>query len=95
MFENRVLRKAFGPKKDEVTGEWRKLHKEELNNLYTPNIFPVIKSRKMRWARRVARMGTGEAYAGFSWRNLRERDHVGDPGVDGRMILRWISGSGI
>jgi len=58
MFENRVLRRLFGPKRDEVTGEWRKLHYEELNDLYcSPNIFRVIKSRIMRWARHVARMG--------------------------------------
>jgi len=50
----------------------------------------VIKSRRMRWARHVARMGTVEAYTGFWWRNLRERDHLEDPSVDGRMILRWI-----
>jgi len=53
-----VLKRIFGPKRDEVTGEWRKLHIEELNDLYcSPNIFRVIKSRRMRWARHVARMG--------------------------------------
>ena len=58
MFENRVLRKVFGPKRDEVTREWRKLHKEELNDLYSlPNIVQVVKSRRMRWAGHVARMG--------------------------------------
>ena len=58
MFENMVLRGIFGPKRDEVTGEWRKLHNEELNDLYcSPNIVRVIKSRRMRWAGRVARMG--------------------------------------
>jgi hypothetical protein len=58
MFENRVLRKVFGPKRDEVTGEWRKLHNEELNDLYSlPNIVRVVKSKRMRWARHVARMG--------------------------------------
>ena len=58
MFENRVLRRAFGPKRDEVTGEWRKLHNEELNDLYSlPNIVRVVKSRRMRWAGHVARMG--------------------------------------
>ena len=58
MFENRVLRKAFGPKRDEVTGEWRKLHNEKLNDLYSlPNIVRVVKSRRMRWAGHVARMG--------------------------------------
>jgi len=60
VFENRVLRRIFGPKRDEVTGEWRKLHNEELNNLYSsPNIVWVIKSRRMIWAGHVARMGEG------------------------------------
>ena len=58
LFENRVLRRIFGRKRDEVTGEWRKLHNEELNDLYcSPNIVRVIKSRRMRWAGLVARMG--------------------------------------
>ena len=58
VFENRVLRWICGPKRDEVTGEWTKLHNEELNNMYSsPNIVRVIKSRRMRWARHVARMG--------------------------------------
>jgi hypothetical protein len=58
VFENRVFRRIFGPKLDEVTGEWRKLHYEELNNLYSsPNIVRVIESRRMRWAGHVACMG--------------------------------------
>ena len=58
VFENRVLRRIFGPKRDEVTGEWRKLHNEKLNVLYSsPNIVQVIKSRRMRWAEHVVRMG--------------------------------------
>jgi hypothetical protein len=58
VFENRVLRRVFGPKRDEVTEEWRKLHNEELNDLYTlSNIVRVVKSRRMRWAGHVARMG--------------------------------------
>jgi hypothetical protein len=59
VFENRVLRRVFGPKRDEVTGEWRKLH-NELNDLYSlPNIVRVVKSRRMTWAGHVARMGEG------------------------------------
>jgi hypothetical protein len=55
VFENRVLRRIFGSKRDEVTGEWRKLHNEELNDLYcSPNIVRAIKSRRMRWAGHVA-----------------------------------------
>jgi hypothetical protein len=58
VFENRVLRGVFGPKRDEVTGEWRKLHSGELHNLYSsPDITRQIKSRRMRWAGHVARMG--------------------------------------
>jgi len=58
VFENMVLRRIFGPRRDEVTGEWKRLHNEELNYLYSsPNIVRVIKSRRMRWAGHVARMG--------------------------------------
>ena len=57
-FENMVLKRIFGPRRDEVTGEWRRLHNEEQNDLYSsPNIVRVIKSRRMRWAGHVARMG--------------------------------------
>ena len=60
MFEKRVLRRVFGPKRDEVTGEWRKLHNEELSDLYSlPNIVRVVKSRRMRWTGHVAHMGQG------------------------------------
>ena len=66
MFENKVLRRIFGPKRDEVTGEWRKLHNEGLNDLYSsPNIVGVIKSRRMRLAKRVARMGEGRCIQDF------------------------------
>ena len=60
MFENRVLRRVFGPKRDEITGEWRKLYNEELSDLYPlPNIVRVVKSRRMRWAGHVAHMEEG------------------------------------
>ena len=60
MFENRVLRRVFGPKRDEVTVEWKKLHNEVLSDMYSlPNIVRVVKSRRMRWAGHVARMGEG------------------------------------
>jgi hypothetical protein len=60
VFENRVLRRIFGPRKAEVTGEWRKLHNGELHNLYSsPDVIRQIKSRRMRWAGQVARMGEG------------------------------------
>ena len=91
VFENMVLRRIFGPERDEVTGKWRKLHIEELNDLYSSlNISRVIKSRRMRRAGHVARMGRVEVYKEFWWGNLSERDHLEDPGVDGRIILRWI-----
>jgi hypothetical protein len=58
VFENRVLRRIFGPKKDEVTGEWRKLHNEEFRDLYSsPSITRISKTRRIRWAGHVARMG--------------------------------------
>jgi hypothetical protein len=58
VFENRVLRRIFGPKRDDVTGEWRNLHSEELNNFYSsPDIIRQVKARKMRWAGHVASMG--------------------------------------
>jgi hypothetical protein len=68
VFENRVLRKIFGPKRDEVTGEWRKLHTEELNDLYSsPNVVRVIKSRIIIYAGRVAHMGRAEVPTEFWW----------------------------
>jgi hypothetical protein len=57
VYENRVLRRIFEPKRDEVTGGWRKLHNEELHNLYSSSIIGMIKSRRVRWAGQVARMG--------------------------------------
>ena len=89
MFENRLLTRIFGPKRGDVRGECRKIHNEELNDLYcSPNIVRVIKLRRMRWAGRVACTGRGEAYTGFWWGNLRERGHLEDPGLDWSIIVR-------
>ena len=72
MFENMVLRRIFGPGRDEVTGDWMRLHNEEINDLYSsPNIVRVIKSRRMRWAGHVAHGWRGE-YIGSWWGNRRE-----------------------
>jgi len=93
VFENKVLRRVFGPKRDEVTGEWRKLHNEELRDLYSlPNIVRVVKSRRMRWAGHVARMGEGRGVHRVLVGKPEERDHWGDLDVDGRIILSWIFG---
>jgi hypothetical protein len=90
------LRGIFGPKEDEVTGEWRKLHNEELNDLYcSPTIVRVIKWRRMKWTGHVACMGEGRGVYRVLVGKLRERDHWGDPGVVGRIILNGSSGSGM
>ena len=92
MFENKVLRRIFGPRRDEVTVDWRRLHNEELNDLYcSPNIVRVIKSRRIRWAGHVARMGEKRGCGGSYWGNRREIDHWGNLGVDEWIILGWIS----
>ena len=92
MFENRVLRRIFGPKRDEITGEWKKLHNEELNDLYpSPNIVLVIKyRRKMCGACSTYGGEKGCIRAGFWSGNLRITEHFEDRGVDRKIILRWI-----
>jgi len=92
VFENRVLRRIFEPMRDEVIGEWRQLHNEEVHDLYSSaNSFWVIKSRRIRMGRAGSMYGEkAEVHTGFLWGNLRERDHLEDPGVDGRIILRHI-----
>jgi hypothetical protein len=90
VFQNRVLRRIFGSRRDKVAGEWRKMHTKELNLYCLPNVFRVIISRRMRWAGHVACMGRGTVYTGFWWRNFKERNHLVDPGVGERIIVRWI-----
>jgi len=90
VFENRVLRRVFGPRRDEVTGEWRRLHNAELNDWYS-SPKRVIKLRRMRWVGHVARMGEERGCIGSWWENRREGDHWEDLGVDGRIILERIS----
>ena len=83
LFENKVLRKIFGPKRDEVTGEWRTLHNEELNGVYSlPDISLVIRSRRMRWAVHVASMGERRGVKRVLMGNMRERDHLEDLGIE-------------
>ena len=85
MFENMVLRRIFGPRRDEVMGEWRRLHNEELNDLYSsPNIVRVIKSRRMRWVGHVAHMCEERgAYRFLVGKRERERPL-------GRPMRRWV-----
>jgi hypothetical protein len=76
VFENRVPRRIFGPKRDEVMGKWRKLHNEELHDLYSSrSIIRIIKLRRMRWAGHVARVGRRGTRIGYRWESQRERDH--------------------
>jgi hypothetical protein len=89
VFENKALRRIFGPKRDEVTGGCRKLHNEELHNLYSsPNIIRMIKSRITRWVEHVARMGRGGIHTGYWWEIQKERDHWEDQDVGGWTILK-------
>ena len=81
VFENRVLRRIFGPKRDEVAGEWRKLHNEELNSLYSsPSIVRLIKSRRMRWVGHVARMEEGSGVHKVSVGKPEGKTPLGRPG---------------
>jgi hypothetical protein len=95
VFENRILRNIFGPKRDEVTGKWRKLHNEELRILYSSqNIIRQIKSRSLSWAGHVARMGEEmNVYEVLMGKPEGVRDHLEDQGIDGRMGLEWILGT--
>ena len=92
MFENKVLRRIFGTTSDEVTGDWRRLHNEELNDLYSsPNIMRMIKSRRMRWVGHVAHMGEERGVYRVLVGKPEGKRPLGDIGVDGWIILGWIS----
>jgi len=92
VFEDTVLRRIFGPRRDEVMEEWNRLHNEELNDLYSsPNIERVIKSRRMRWAGHVARMVEERGVYRVLVGKPEGRNHWGDLGVDGWIILGRIS----
>ena len=92
VFENMVLRRIFGPRREEVTGEWRRLNNEELNDLYSsPNILRVIKPRRMRWAGHVARMDEERGVYRVLVVKPEGKNKWGDLGVDGCIILGWIS----
>jgi hypothetical protein len=91
VFENRVLRRIFRPKRDEVTGGCRKLHNEELHNLYSSrSIIRIIKSRRMRWVGHVARMGRREMHIVYWWKCQKERNHWEDQDIGGWTIFKWI-----
>ena len=86
-----MLRRIFGPKRDKVTGEWRKLHNEELNDLYcSSSIVRVIKSKRMRWAGHVACMGERRGAYRVLVAKPEGKNHLEDLGVDGSVILKWI-----
>ena len=90
-FFSHIRDKVCQPKGDEVTGEWIKLHNGELNGLYSsPNILWVIKSRRMSWSGHIVRMGECREAQKVWCVNLEEREHLEEPGVDGKIILRWI-----
>jgi hypothetical protein len=93
VFENRVLRRIFGPKRDEVTGEWRKLHSGELHNLYlSPDIIRQIKSRRMKWAGNVAHMGEERKFYKVGGKARRKRGPSKDQAIGGRMESKWLLG---
>jgi hypothetical protein len=93
MFQNRVLRRIFGRNGVEAVGEWRKLYIGELHNLYlSPNIIRQFKSRRMRWAGHVARMGEERKVYKVLARGSEGKNHWKDQAVDGRIGSEWVVG---
>jgi hypothetical protein len=91
VFENRVLRRIFGPERNEVAGEWRRLHNKELYALYSStNIIRVIKLKRLRWAGHVARMGERRGTYRVWWGKPEGRRPLGRPKPNGRIIVKWI-----
>jgi hypothetical protein len=93
MFENRVLRRIVGPNGEELSGRCGKLRvrNEKLNDLYSlSRLIRMMRSRRMRWVEHVALMRRGEVRTDFRWGNLRDKDNLEDPDVDGRIILRCV-----
>jgi hypothetical protein len=92
VFENRVLRRIFGSERDDVTGEWRKLHSEGFHDLHSsPHIIWAIKSRIMRWTEYVERWVTGVVHTRFCWGSLRKRDRFEDSRRWGIILKRVLS----
>jgi hypothetical protein len=90
VLENRMLRRIFGPKRGKMMGGWRQLHNEELHNLYSsPSIIRMTKSRRMRWAGYVARIGRRGMYRGYWWESQKERNHYEIQDMGGWIILKW------
>jgi hypothetical protein len=91
MFENRVPRKVFGSKREEATGDWRRLHNEGLRDLYcSPNIIRVIKRKNEMVGACSTYKGIGEAHTEFWWGNVKQKDQFDDLTIDGRILLKLI-----
>jgi hypothetical protein len=88
VLENRVLKKIYGPKMNEITEEWRRLLNQELCNMFSSDVIWVIRLRRMRWADCVACMAERTMYIGFWWKNLRERTHLEVLGEERRIIVK-------
>ena len=89
MFEYRVLKKIFGPKRNKITWEWRRLHNEELYNMYSSlDVMWTTRLRRARWVGHVACMAEREIYRGFWWGKLKERDQLEGLDKEGRIILK-------